>query len=86
MKITELKISPSRTWQPVGGDNPLVAVVKLASEKSVIECVLSDDAMRKMVELCADEIASAAKARMDEFAREVLALDAGKSSLMLGDD
>jgi len=86
MKITSLIIQPTHTWKSESEENPMRAVVKLASEKSVIECVLDDNTMRKMVALCADEIAKSAQARMNEFAASVATMEGDKASLMLGED
>lgn len=83
MKLTSLTISPSRNWEAPGEKNPLKAVVKLATEQSTIECVLSEESMHRMIEVCADEIAKQAQARVGEFVSAVTQIDAGKSDLMI---
>jgi len=83
MKMTSLVISPKNSWESVGPKNPLRAVVKLSSKQSTIECVLSDESMRKMLDLCAQEIADQSAARVGEFVAAVSAIDAEKSNIMI---
>ena len=83
MKLTSLHIAPKNGWSEPGGDNPLRAVVKLNSNDSTVECVLSDETMRKMLDLCADEIAQNARKNVEEFVRAVSAIDVGKADLMI---
>ncbi len=83
MKLTSLIISPKHSWDKPGRENPLRAVVKLNSEQSTIECVLSEETVRKMLDLCADEIASDAKKNVDDFAQAVSAIDVDKSKALL---
>lgn len=83
MKVTSIEIKPTHTWEAVGADNPLRAVVKLSSKSSTVECVLSEESMHRMLEVCADEIAAQAKARIDEFHDAVTAIDTGRSQLLV---
>lgn len=83
MKLTELNIRPDRNWAPVSADNPLRAVVKLNNEKSAVECVLSESTMRRMLDLCAEEIAANAERNMRDFVEAVSALDTEKSRALL---
>jgi len=84
MKLTALTIAPKHSWNPVGAKNPLRAVVKLNNETSSVEVVLSDESMRRMLALVADEIAAAAKANVGDFVAAVAAIDADKASVMIG--
>ena len=84
MKLTSLHIAPKNSWSDPGKDNPLRAVVKLNSKDSTVECVLSDETMRKMLDLCADEIAQNARKNVEEFVSAVSAIDVGKAELMIG--
>lgn len=84
MKLTELTIRPNNSWQPVDAKNPLRAVVKLNSDNSTVECVLSDETMRKMLDLCADEIAANAERNMRDFVAAVNAIDSDKSAALIG--
>lgn len=85
MKITEIRIAPQKTWEPLGGRNPLRAAVKLSSDNTTVECVLSDEAMKRMVALCADEIAKNAEARVREFCAAANAIEGDATSLLEGD-
>lgn len=84
MKMTSLVIKPRNTWEPVSRKNPLCAVVKLDADTSSVEVVLSDESMRKMLDLCAAEIAEQAKARIAEFHAAVTAIDADKAEMLAG--
>ena len=86
MKLTSLTISPQSSWSSVGPENPLKAVVKLSSEKSTIECVLSEDAMQRMLSLCADEIAKQAEQRVAEFVSAVSAIEGDKAAVLIGSE
>ena len=83
MKLTSLHIAPTNSWSEPSADNPLRAVVKLNSKDSTVECVLSDETMRKMLDLCADEIAQNARKNVEEFVSAVTAIDVGKADLMI---
>jgi hypothetical protein len=85
MKLTSLEIKRLRTWEGASESNPLRAVVKLESEKSTVECVLSDESMARVLDLCAEEIAKAAQDRVAEFVADVTALSAGRESVLIGD-
>lgn len=86
MKLTSLTIQPERAYSSLGHDNPLKAVVKLESEKSTVECVLSEDVMHKMLDLCADEIARNAADRVNEFRDAVTAIQGEKHTAMIGSE
>lgn len=83
MKLTELRIAPMQAYQPLGPNNPLKAVVKLNSEKSTVEAVLSEETMLKMLDLCADEIAANAKRNIEEFAAAVTSIEGSKANALL---
>ena len=83
MKVTELRIAPLYSWKAAGPDNPLRAVVKLNSKDSTVECVLSESAMYRMLDLCAEEIAENAKRQVDEFAQAVTAITGDKSHKLI---
>ncbi|MDF3607523.1 hypothetical protein PE067_16065 [Paracoccus sp. DMF-8] len=85
MKLTSLTIAPQNSWQAVGPNNKLRAVVKLSNENSTVECVLSDDATRRMIDLCAEEIAANAERNVREFVAAVNAIDVGKAAALIGD-
>jgi predicted DNA binding protein len=83
MKLISLTIAPRNPWSGVSEKNPLRAVVKLNNKESTVECVLSDDAMRRMLDLCADEIAESARKNVDEFVAAVRTIDGDKSDLLI---
>jgi hypothetical protein len=83
MKLTSLTIAPKRQWSDINAGNPLIAVVKLQSENSTVECVLSDESMRKMLDLCAAEISAAAERNVRDFVAAVSAIESGKSAAVL---
>ena len=85
MQMTSLIIAPERSYQPPGPDNPMRAVVKLASDTSVVECVLSEETMRRLVDLCAVEIARESAAKMAEFCQQVATLDAAAGPALIGE-
>lgn len=84
MKLTSLTIAPQNSWSKLSPSNPLRAVVKLESEASTVECVLSDESMRLMLDLCANEIAANAEKNVREFVAAVNAIDAGQSAVLIG--
>lgn len=84
MKLKELKIAPRNQYCELSSDNPLIAAVKLKTEYTVVECVLSDDVMRKMLDLCAAEIARSAQERVNEFVAAVTTLEGDKAPALLG--
>lgn len=84
MQMTELKIAPTHLYQERGPKNPMRAVVKLADDKSTVECVLSDEAMRKLLDLVAEEVALNAERNVREFVAAVTAIDTEKSTAMIG--
>ena len=84
MKMTELRVSPRSAYSPIGENNPLVATVKLQSEKTTVECVLSDETARKMLDLCAVEIAENSRKNVDDFVAAVSAIEGDKSKVLLG--
>ena len=75
MKLTELNIKPTHTWQGISAENPLKAVIKLQSDDSTVETVLSHETMMKMLDLVASEIAINAKQNVDRFVEAVCAVD-----------
>lgn len=81
MKLTELRIGPAKSWDAT---SPLVARVKLASEDSTVECQLSDESMRKLLDLCAEEVAKNAERNVREFVSAVTAINADRPAVMLG--
>lgn len=84
MKLTSLTIAPQRSYSPVSDKNPLRAVVKLDNETSSVEVVLSDESMRRMLALVADEVAAAAVRNVGDFCAAVTAIDADKASALIG--
>ncbi|MGB1215064.1 MAG: hypothetical protein ACPG4X_16980 [Pikeienuella sp.] len=86
MKLTSLIISPERSYSAIGEDNPLKAVVKLASKNSTVECVLSEETMHRLLDLCAEEIAVNAERRVQEFVSSVTAITGDKSAALIGAD
>ncbi len=83
MKLTSLTISGKHSWERPGRKNPLRAVVKLDTDQSTVECVLSDETMRKMLDLCADEIAQNARRNVDDFVNAVSAIEGDKADLLI---
>ena len=75
MQMTSLIIAPERSYTPPGPNNPMRAVVKLASDSSVVECVLSEATMHRLVDLCAVEIARETAAKLAALCQEVATLD-----------
>ena len=86
MKLTSLTIAPSISYAPVSAKNPLRAVVRLDSDNSTVECVLSEESMRKMLDLCAAEIAEQAKAQVEQFAAAVTAIEGNAGVALIGGD
>ena len=85
MKLTSLTIAPRNTWERVSAKNPLKAAVKLESENSSVEVVLSEESMRRMIDLVAVEIAENAKRNVDEFRAAVSAIEGNKAPTLLGE-
>ena len=85
MQMTSLIIAPQQSYRAPAPDNPMRAVVKLASDNSVVECVLSDETMRKLVDLCAAEIARDAAEKLAEFCQQVATLDADAGPALIGE-
>jgi hypothetical protein len=84
MKLTELTIRPQDSWLPVSDKNPLRAVVKIGTDKSVVECVLGDDTMRRLLDLCAMEIARSAERNIRDFVAAVTEVEGAKSAALIG--
>jgi hypothetical protein len=84
MKLTELTIRPQDSWSPVSDKNPLRAVVKIGTDKSVVECVLGDDTMRRLLDLCAMEIARSAERNIRDFVAAVTEIEGAKSAALIG--
>lgn len=85
MKLTSLTIAPTRTYSPLSADNPMKAVVKLAGETSTVECVLSDETMARLLDLCAAEIAANAERNVANFVAAVSQIESGSVALIGGD-
>ena len=83
MQLTKLTIARRFDWKAPGPDNPLEASVKISDNKSTVECVLSEDSMRKMLDLCAEEIAKAANERVSEFVAAVSQIEGDKAATMI---
>lgn len=83
MKVTSLIIQPQRSYSEPGKGNPMKAVVKLNSENSTVESVLSEETMRRVLDLVADEIAANAKENIDQFVSAVTAIEGDKSTALL---
>jgi hypothetical protein len=75
MKITELKIAPKLSWQPVGSDNPLVCTVTLVGENAVVETALHDDHVRQVLMLVQGIVADAAQRNVAAFVSQVMAIE-----------
>lgn len=58
-------------------------MVKLNSDTSTVEAVLSEETMLKMLDLCAEEIAANAKRNVDAFAAAVTSIEGDKSAALL---
>ena len=84
MKLTSLTIARQNPWVPTSDQNPLRAVVKLEGKESTVECVLSDESMRLMLDLCSAEVVANAERNVREFCAAVTAIDADKSAVMIG--
>ena len=67
MKITELKIAPTTRWSAVNAENPMRCTVKLESENTAVETVLSGDQMRQVLDLVRAIVADAARENVDAF-------------------
>lgn len=85
MKLTSLIISPTISYAKLGPANPMKAVVKLASKDSTVETVLSDETMRRVLDLVAVEIAANAERNMQEFVASVSQIESGATALIGGD-
>lgn len=83
MKLTSLTIAPTHSWERAGKKNPMKAVVKLESEGSTVECVLSESSMLLMLDLCAQEIADQAEKRVQEFRSAVTEIEGRKSTALI---
>lgn len=75
MQMTSLIIAPEHSYRDPGPDNPMRCVVKLKSDRTTVECVLSDETMQTMVNLVANEVARNSAANMAEFCQQVATLD-----------
>lgn len=76
MKITELKIAPSQSWQDPSASNPMVCVVKLKSDKATVETVLSEDQMHQVLMLVKQIVAEAAAKNVADFVAAVSQVEA----------
>lgn len=81
-KLTQLIIGPVTSYLPISKTNPLIAKIKLESEHSTIETVLSEEVMIKILNLCQEEIVNEAKRNVDEFISTVTAIEPDETKLL----
>ena len=79
MRLTELKIAPTRSWDKLGNDNPLVCTVKLSSEKATVETVLHPDQVQQVLALVQNIVADAAQRNVADFVSQVTAIEGPKA-------
>lgn len=79
MRLTELKIAPTRSWDQMGNDNPLVCTVKLSSEKATVETVLHPDQVQQVLALVQNIVADAAQRNVADFVSQVTAIEGPKA-------
>ena len=82
MKLTSLIIQHSNPYSSSIEGNPMKAVVKLASEHSTVETVLSDETMRRVLDLVAGEIAENTKRNVADFVDAVSQIESGAAALI----
>lgn len=79
MQLTELKIAPTRHWDKLGDDNPLVCTVKLSSEKATVETMLYPDQVQQVLALVQTIVADAAQRNVADFVSQVTAIEGPKA-------
>ena len=82
MRLTELKIAPTRSWDRPSDDNPLICTVKLSSEKATVETVLHPDQVQQVLSLVLSLVqsivAEAAQRNVADFVSQVTAIEGPK--------
>jgi hypothetical protein len=78
MKLTELKIAPTRSWDRPGDKNPLICTVKLSSETATVETALHPDQVQQLLLLVQKIVAEAAQRNVAAFVQQVTAIEATK--------
>ena len=75
LKLHRLTIEPRLSYQDVSPTNPLQAKVKLKSDITIVESILPDDAMERLLKVCQDLIVEGADRAMTEFVNSSRALE-----------
>jgi len=78
MRLTELKIAPTRSWDRPSDENPLICTVKLSSEKATVETVLHPDQVQQVLSLVQNIVAEAAQRNVADFVSQVTAIEGPK--------
>ncbi|NNW55477.1 MULTISPECIES: hypothetical protein [unclassified Roseobacter] len=85
LKLHSLTIEPRLSYHDVSPTNPLRAKVKLKSDSTIVESILPDDAMERILEVCQVLIVEGADRAMTEFVNSSRALE-NESPLQIEDD
>ena len=75
LKLHKLIIEPRLSYQDASRANPLQAKVKLKSDNIIVESILPDDAMERLLKVCQDLIVEGADRAMTEFVNSIRALE-----------
>lgn len=78
MRLTELKIAPTHSWDRPSDENPLICTVKLSSEKATVETVLHPDQVQQVLSLVQSIVAEAAQRNVADFVSQVTAIEGPK--------
>ncbi len=84
MKLTSLTIGPRDSWSDLSETNPLICRVKLQTDYATVETILNPDCSRRILDICAEEVAQGASDRVNEFREHVLAIPAKAAALVDG--
>lgn len=70
MKLTSLRIEPKLSYADVSPSNPMMCKVKIQSENSLVETIVSDELCKQILDLVSGAIAVEAEREMQRFVAE----------------
>ena len=70
--IASLRIEPRSSWRPVSSENPLVCVVKIRNQETVVETALPPRAMHELLHVIRGIVSDAAMENVNAFCDAVV--------------
>lgn len=83
MKLTQLKIGARNEWGSQPEDRQMICTVKLESEKTTVETVLSDGDVQRVLDLIREVVSAAAERNVSAFVAAARAIEAVPERVLL---